>query len=75
LAIRSGNAGAIAYQAADGGELAPLVDRGNRMARRQRDKFIPLVVEKGIAADNDRSRPLSDKYGEGGVASRFLPST
>jgi hypothetical protein len=58
LAIGIRNAGAIAHQAADGGELAPLVDRGNRMARRQRDEFLALAVEEGIAADNERTRPL-----------------
>ena len=42
------NAGAVAHQAAGCGELAPIIDRRHRMARRQRDELFAPVDEKGI---------------------------
>src|SRR5215472_17477934 len=61
LAIRISDAAAVADQAADFGELAPLVYCGNRTPRRQGDELIALAVEKRIAADEDCARTLLSK--------------
>src|SRR3981189_838687 len=58
LTIRIGNAGAVAHQAAERGELTPLINRRNPMECCERDKLVALAVKKGIAADEERTRCL-----------------
>ena len=51
LAVDSGEAGSIADQAAQSGELTPVIDRRNRMVRRQRDELLALAAVQRVPAD------------------------
>src|SRR5690242_3958034 len=55
LAIDSREARSIADQAACRGELAPLIDRRNGMAYRQRHDLVAPAVEKCTGADDQRA--------------------
>src|SRR5262245_11193341 len=55
LAICIKDAGAVAHQSADHGELAPLINRRDRMVRSEHDESIALAVEEWIAADKKRT--------------------
>ena len=56
--ISIGNVATVAHQAAGGGELAHPIDRGHRVARRQRDDLFAPAVEERIGADEERADPL-----------------
>ena len=71
LAVRFGKAGSVAHQAAGHGELAPKVDRGHRVAGRQRDDLIAPAVEERIGANDERAGPLLDHGCEGRVDVAF----
>ena len=55
LAIRIGEAGAVAHQAAGLDELAQRIDRGHRVAGRQRDERSRRLVKNGSAVDEQRA--------------------
>jgi hypothetical protein len=71
LAPKARLARPIADQAAEFGELAPLVDRRNGKPCRQRDELFAPAVEEWIGADEERAGLQLDEGGEGGVDSRF----
>ena len=54
LAIKIGNMGSVAQEAACIGKLTLRVDRRNRVARRQRDQLVAMGSEERIVGDNDR---------------------
>src|SRR5262245_9281132 len=55
LAIALGAVGAITHQAARGGILTIVIDRGNRVAAGQRDDLHAPGVEEGVRTDHERS--------------------
>ena len=61
LAVGLGKTIPVAHQAAFGGELPPLVDRRNRMARRQCYQLVAVAVEERIGRDDERANPLLDE--------------
>ena len=71
LAIGSREARSIADQAAGRGEFAPLIDRRNGMACRQRHELLAPAVEERIGADDERAGMQLDEGREGGVDLAF----
>src|SRR5262249_31004212 len=67
LAICVRKAGAVAYKAARCYELTPLVNRGYRVLRRQRDKLVALPCKKRRSGNQERCRCA----GEGGNQVQF----
>jgi putative tryptophan/tyrosine transport system substrate-binding protein len=66
LVVEIAEAAAIAHKAAGEGELTKWVDRGQRMAGRQRrELFHPPVEEVAAAADRERTNALSRKTCKG----------
>src|SRR6516162_4299598 len=57
LAIQIGKMRAIAHQAARRGEIAPFVDRGDAIARGERNDLVAPGIEERIAGDEERTRP------------------
>ncbi len=57
--------GAIADQPAEGHELAPIVDRGHGMERRQRHQLITAGGEEWVRIDEERGDLLTSKRGKG----------
>src|SRR6267142_4822685 len=58
LLISVEDAGAVAHQSPDRRELAPLIDRGHRVARGKRNEPVARAIEIRIAADEKRSDPI-----------------
>jgi len=61
LVVVISDAAAIAHQAAGQGELAVCVDRGQRMASRQRRELFRAPMVEGTVADQDRTNALLRK--------------
>jgi hypothetical protein len=66
-AIGIGNARSITDQPANVGKLAQVVDRRERMARRQPDQLIAPAQKKSIGPDDDGVATLLDEAREGRV--------
>jgi hypothetical protein len=64
LAKHSGEARSVADQATGRGEFAPLIDRRNGMACRQRHDLLAPAEEKRIGTDNERAGLQLDEGGE-----------
>src|SRR5215471_8556284 len=56
LAVHIGNAASITQQPTSGGELTPLVDRGQGVADGQCGELLDPTVEEGIGADHETGR-------------------
>src|SRR5262249_53733145 len=65
LAVKIGEAAAIAHQATGQGEFPVWEDRGQRMAGRQRRELSGAQVVEGTGADKDRTNALLRQRGEG----------
>src|SRR6266545_5058554 len=59
LTVRVRQTAAIAHQAAGGGKLAVLEDRGHRVADRQCGELLAPAIEQSIIADRQRACPQS----------------
>jgi hypothetical protein len=67
LTIRIRNVGSVAEQPTGYGKVASPVYRRDRMARRQVDQLDTPIIEKGVAADEKRVRPLAYEGCEGRI--------
>src|SRR5205814_3232626 len=74
LPVDARQARSIADQAAGGHELAPLIDRGNSMARRERDELLAADREERIGLDEQRAGLQLSHGREAGSKSASLPA-
>ena len=64
-AERVAETGSVAHQAAGGGEIAPFINRGKRVARRQRHELIASALQERIELLQQRTPSLVRDGGEG----------
>src|SRR5262249_59184427 len=69
--VHFGNAGAVAHHAAGRGEVPKLVDRGHRVAERQRGELITAAVEEGIIGNYERVCSELEQSSEGCIDVAF----